>query len=63
MPHDRKGSLIQEGDTVIIRAKVTAVYASETACNATFEVEENPDCPEEYRPQMTFNTRLVEKVE
>lgn len=63
MPHDVKGQPLKAGDSVLIRATVKTVYEGEEACNADFVVDQSPVAPEEYRPQITCNTRLVEKVE
>jgi acyl-CoA hydrolase len=61
MPHDCNGNKVEAGDIVTFRARVRDVYASETACNMTVEVEDEKGVGE-YRPVMTFNTRLCEKV-
>lgn len=65
MPHDRNGKPIEKGDEVLIRATVVDVYAGEKLCNANFRVVDPADLAAdgEYIPSLTFNTRLVEKVE
>jgi hypothetical protein len=45
---------------VLIPAIVNAVYEGEDGCNASFQIEENPNQPQEYAPTLMFNTRLVE---
>lgn len=37
MPHDRNGKEIRVGDEVLLRAKVTQVWAGEDYCNITIE--------------------------
>ena len=56
--HDRNGTLIQEGDVVLIQAKVTAAYGGADYCNVTlavgFEKEHGPD---NVQSSLTVNTR------
>lgn len=37
MPHDFAGKELQVGDEVLLRAKVTAITATEDYCNVTIE--------------------------
>lgn len=64
--HDRNGTLIEVGDVVIIKARVTNVTGGADYCNATlavgFEKEHGPD---NVTSSLTVNTRqtlLVEKA-
>lgn len=63
MPHDKNGRPIAVGDAVIIPATVTQVWQGEDACNAEFEVDASEAAPDEYRPTISMNTRLVLKLE
>lgn len=61
MPHDAKGQLIEVGDEVILRGKVTQVQAGEEYCNISFEavnVPTPPDCCKSF----TTNAALLEKA-
>jgi hypothetical protein len=64
MPHDCKRRQVNVGDTVLIRALVESISEGETACNFTVKViDQVPDTSEEYKPVISFNSRLVEKVQ
>lgn len=59
MPHDRNGNLVKSGDTVIIEATVSTVYAAEDFCNAT--VIATAPMPGASSPTtITLNTRQLE---
>lgn len=61
MPHDKNGVELKKGDEVLMRMKVLEVYPQQEACNVTLEAIGGPK--HEYHPQLTCNTRLVEKIE
>jgi hypothetical protein len=61
MPNDLKGNLIQSGDEVIVRAKVTQVQAGEEMCNCTLQTIE-PMFPSDRPTTFVLNTKQVEKV-
>ncbi len=61
MPHDAKGQIIQEGDEVVIRARVKRVDLGDQYCNVTLEALPMP--PYEVPYSIVLNTRQVEKVE
>lgn len=63
MPHDAKGNLVQLGDTVIVRFKVTGVQHVEDYCNITLQALGTPQPADCYVPSLTTNAKLVEKVE
>lgn len=60
MPHDKNGNLLEVGDDVIIRAKVTQVHTGEEYCNLSLESVE-PMYPGDSKNQFTLNTKQVEK--
>ncbi|HWQ03415.1 MAG TPA: hypothetical protein VNL38_02950 [Candidatus Nitrosotenuis sp.] len=62
MPHDRKGNVLQEGDRVLIPARVKSVQAGEECCNVDLETE-IPMPPYTGPTMIVLNTRQVEKVE
>lgn len=62
MPHDKNGTLLQVGDEVILRARVTDINPSETQCNITVEAIERPD-GEGYFPTAGGNSRFYEKAQ
>lgn len=60
MPHDSRGNQINVGDEVLIRARVESVTANDTACNVSVQViDQVPDTGMEYKPLITFNSRLL----
>jgi hypothetical protein len=61
MPHDCKGRPVKEGDIVLIKAVVKAVFTGEFACNFNCAViDQTHETSDEYKPEITFNSRLVE---
>lgn len=62
MPHDKNNSVLQVGDEVIIRAKITNLTEGEEFCNITVQTIEGRR-PDGCKETFTFNTGVVEKVE
>lgn len=61
MPHDKNGTLLQVGDEVTIRARVTLVTEGTDRCNVSLAtVEKYPGC--DYGDTMTTAASLVEKA-
>lgn len=61
MPHDKHGKLIEVGDEVVLRGKVTQVSAGEEYCNVTIETA--PMFPHtELGIMSAINTRQLELV-
>lgn len=65
MPHDVNGKLLQVGDEVVIRGKVTYVGpADDGFCNCTVEFKyPMPGYPDSKQSLSALNTKMVEKVE
>lgn len=72
MPHDKNGKLLQVGDEVILRGKLTYVGPSDDGfCNCSMEFTEKMPCgapgDAAAKPRTesisALNTRMVEKVE
>ncbi len=57
MPHDILGNELREGDVVMMRMRVSAVYPTEKACNVTLVAVDGPES--EYKPVVSCNTKLV----
>lgn len=64
MPHDAHGNLVQVGDEVVIRGKLTYVSpADDQYCNCTVEFKEPmPGYPDQKQTLSSVNTRMVELV-
>lgn len=63
MPHDKFGSVVHDGDEVLIRFRVKKVHASEEACNVDLvSVESMPPYPDSFIQLSAVNTRQTEKV-
>jgi hypothetical protein len=66
MPHDTYGKLLQVGDEVIIRGKVTWIGedpANAKFCNVNVELKERmPAYPEQPQSISSINAAQVEKV-
>jgi mannose-6-phosphate isomerase-like protein (cupin superfamily) len=62
MSHDKNGTLLNVGDTVMIPAKVTAIHATENGefCNADM-ITVNPMPPYAEGTHMVLNTRQTIK--
>lgn len=59
MPHDAKGNLLVEGDSVIIHGVVKQITSQgEKDCNVTVSVVSDFD---EYKPDIAMNSKNVEK--
>ena len=61
MPHDKNGQLLEVGDLVTVRARVSSVQAGDEYCNVSLETVE-PMHPTANTSALTLNTRQVEKV-
>jgi hypothetical protein len=61
MPHDKNGNLLEVGDEVIVRYKITAIQTGDDYCNvsATSVLGRKPDGQPEY---FSGNAAVVEKV-
>jgi len=65
MPHDCKGQLLQVGDSVIIRGKVSYVgqVEGDKFCNVTVELDlPMPAYPDQKSTVSAINAAQVEKV-
>lgn len=60
MPHDAKGQELKEGDEVVLRGKVKAVYPGATMCNVTIETLQARE--DGLHDTLTTTASLVEKV-
>lgn len=60
MPHDKNGNILNVGDEVLLRCKITNVNPGETQCNVTAEAVERPE-GEGYIPTIAGNSRFYEK--
>jgi hypothetical protein len=61
MPHDVSGKLLQVGDTVTLRCRVTSLTLNDDYCNAIIESVQSM-YPGENKTIVTVNTKQVEKV-
>lgn len=63
MPHDKHHRVLEVGDEVTLRCRITQISAGvETACNITVEAVERPE-GEGYVPTISGNSRFYERVE
>lgn len=62
MPHDKNGKLLQIGDEVTVRAKVTSVNAGAEYCNVGLETVE-PMHPTANTTALSLNAAQVEKLD
>lgn len=59
MPHDKNGVKLEPGDRVTMEFIVQSVSMGETGCNVNINAVSPPD---DYRPNITCNSRSVEKI-
>lgn len=58
--HDRNGTLVKDGDIVLIEALVVSTYATEEYCNATLQIGyDDEHGPYNIRTNVTVNTKQV----
>lgn len=58
--HDRNGTPLTVGDTVVIFAKVKDIQAGDTYCNATLDIgSDKPHGPYNVTSTVTINTKQV----
>jgi hypothetical protein len=62
MPHDKNFRVLEVGDEVILRCRITHVSQGETDCNVTAEAIERPE-GESYIPTIAGNSKFYERVE
>lgn len=62
MPHDKNGVLVEVGDEVLIRARVTAVWPGAETCNVQVETVEKMLPTYETGSVIMLNAHQVEKV-
>lgn len=56
--HDRNGSPLKEGDTVLIEAKITTCHASEDYCNVSLAIgSEKEHGPDNVHASVVLNAR------
>lgn len=63
MPHDVNGKVLQTGDKVVIRGKVTQIFASENYCNCSVELDLKMPPDSATSVISAVNTRQLEKEE
>lgn len=62
MPHDKNGTLLQEGDEVLVRATVRSLISTgDDYCNVTLDTVE-PMYPGTEKTGISLNAKQVEKV-
>lgn len=61
MPHDKNGTVLQPGDSVLIRGTVREVHAGEEYCNLNVDTDE-PMYPGDSKTLIVVNARQVEFV-
>lgn len=61
MPHDKFNRILNIGDEVVIKAKVSVVCSGDEYCNVTVITQE-PMPPYKDGTAIVLNTRQVEKV-
>lgn len=60
MPHDRDGTLLKVGNTVMVPARVKAIQDTEEYCNVTLETLQ-PMHPGDSRSTLVLNAKQVVK--
>jgi len=58
MPHDINGTLLEEGDNVVIEATITSINQGEEYCNVTMETDEVM-FPSENKTTIVLNAKQV----
>lgn len=61
MPHDVNNNLLEVGDEVIVRAKVTSIQTGEEYCNVTIQ-SVNGRKPDGMQEMFCLNAAVLEKV-
>ena len=58
--HDRNGTPVKKGDTVLIEAVIGETYAADDYCNVTLRIgADKPHGPDNVQSNVTLNARQV----